>query len=431
MQKLKLLCGVLAAFALMVTVPAVAQSQPPGEIEAGFDIDSGWVRNHARQRGVIYSKAIIVPQAAWLRLRFDDVKLGSIRGKGQPTILRLTSLADGAEQRMNSKHVQQWQNTSAYFNGDAVLLEIVADPGAAPSRVLITSGTVGATDLGVTDSICGFIDDRELSTDPRVARRFPSGCTTWLIDDVNHCFLTAGHCASAMQVVEFNVPLSTGAGAPLHPGPEDQYMVDPASMQTNGGAGIGNDWAYFGCFPNSNTGLTPYEAQGAFFELATSMPLSQGQSIRVTGFGVVETPVATQWNWAQKTHTGPLVYIAGTRVEYQVDTTGGNSGSPVVDEATGKALAIHTHGGCGSGGNSGTSVLHGGLQLALANPQGVCALDPCTADLDGSGDVGFRDILLMIGAWGACGDCPEDIDHNGVVNLGDILMLVTAWGPCG
>ena len=27
----------------------------------------------------------------------------------------------------------------------------------------------------------------------------------------------------------------------------------------------------------------------------------------------------------------------------------------------------------------------------------------CPADLDGSGDVGFSDILQIIGAWGPCG----------------------------
>jgi V8-like Glu-specific endopeptidase len=430
MRKLMIMCSVLAAGALAVTGPAAAQSEPPGQDDVKVEIDSGWVQNQTRQRGVIYSTAVVVPDASWLRLHFDDVTLGSFHGKGRPTILRLTSLLDGAVQKMTSLHLEQWQNSSAYFNGDGVLLEIVADPSAAPSRVQLTDVAAGVVDLHVTESICGIVDDRTLSGDPRVARRFPSGCTAWLIDDPNHCFLTAGHCASAMTVVEFNVPLSSATGAPLHPGPEDQYVVDATSMQTNGGAGVGNDWAYFGCFPNTNTGLTPYEAQGDYFNLATSIPTAPGTSVRVTGFGTVTSPVPDTWNWAQKTHVGPLVYSAGTLVEYQADTTGGNSGSPVIDEATGLAIAIHTHGGCGSGGNNGTSVLHGGLQFALANPQGVCALNPCYEDLDQSGDVGFRDILLLIGAWGPCGSCPADLDHNGVVDLGDVFELIMAWGPC-
>jgi S1-C subfamily serine protease len=62
-------------------------------------------------------------------------------------------------------------------------------------------------------------------------------------------------------------------------------------------------------------------------------------------------------------------------VRYQVDTTGGNSGSPVFNEDTGEAIGIHTHGGCDySGGyNSGTAVHNSGLANALANPAGICA----------------------------------------------------------
>ncbi|MHC5115135.1 MAG: DNRLRE domain-containing protein [Planctomycetota bacterium] len=56
---------------------------------------------------------------------------------------------------------------------------------------------------------------------------------------------------------------------------------------------------------------------------------------------------------------------------------------------------------------------------------------PCPADLDGSGDVGFGDILQIIGAWGPCGvPCPEDLSGNGAVDFADILAVIAAWGPC-
>jgi hypothetical protein len=48
----------------------------------------------------------------------------------------------------------------------------------------------------------------------------------------------------------------------------------------------------------------------------------------------------------------------------------------VIWSGPGTAAAIHTHGGCSTSPgsfNSGTSVMHAGLQAALANPQGVCA----------------------------------------------------------
>ena len=76
----------------------------------------------------------------------------------------------------------------------------------------------------------------------------------------------------------------------------------------------------------------------------------------------------------QKTHVGPFAFFGGTNVQYTTDTTGGNSGSPVIFEDTGEAIGIHTHAGCNSGGgaNNGTGINHPGLQDYLANPQGVC-----------------------------------------------------------
>src|SRR5690606_4743604 len=138
-----------------------------------------------------------------------------------------------------------------------------AQPHTGDNRLMIRSAIAGpAQPLGV-DTICGPTDDRTLSSDQRVGRNQPTGCTSWLINDCNHCFLTAGHCAgSGLQVVQFNVPLSTSGGSLQHPGPQDQYAVDSGSLQSNGGQGVGNDWAYFGVFDNSTTGLTPHQANG-------------------------------------------------------------------------------------------------------------------------------------------------------------------------
>ncbi|MHC5115150.1 MAG: YncE family protein [Planctomycetota bacterium] len=70
-------------------------------------------------------------------------------------------------------------------------------------------------------------------------------------------------------------------------------------------------------------------------------------------------------------------------------------------------------------GDDGLSIVR------IVNP---CA---CPADLDGSGDVGFGDILQIIGAWGPCGvPCPEDLSGNGNVDFADILAVIAAWGPC-
>src|SRR5690606_24711131 len=253
-------------------------------------------------------------------------------------------------------HIREWRNTSAYFNGDAVLVELLAFPGTGDSVVRMSEVTAGLPPVE-PDSICGPTDDRLPSEDPRAARLLPIGCSGWIINDCNHCFLTAGHCTSPMDTVQFNVPLSTSTGGLRHPGPEDQYSVDPASMQSNGGLGVGNDWGYFGVHPNSTTGLTPYEKQGQSFEIVAVAPPvgSPAQPIRITGFGTTGTGVPREWNQAQKTHVGPYFAKTGTQLQYQTDTTGGNSGSPVIDDSTGMAIGIHTHGGCSTtSGNSGT-----------------------------------------------------------------------------
>jgi sugar lactone lactonase YvrE len=73
-----------------------------------------------------------------------------------------------------------------------------------------------------------------------------------------------------------------------------------------------------------------------------------------------------------------------------------------------------------------------GLDLAVA-PHAVIAFlaGQCTADLDGSGDVGLSDLIAVLTAWGPCaGPCPADIDGSGVVEFADVLAVIGAWGPC-
>ncbi len=57
----------------------------------------------------------------------------------------------------------------------------------------------------------------------------------------------------------------------------------------------------------------------------------------------------------------------------------------------------------------------------------------CPHDLDNSGDVGVKDLLFLLGAWGPCpkkGDCLADFDNSGDVGVKDLLILLGAWGPC-
>jgi Trypsin-like peptidase domain len=415
------LAATVACLTMSAALPAFAQgdANPPTpwlqSKDVGVNADSGLVWADADEQ-VVFSTDVVVDGAPWLRLRFDEAMLAGTPGTPDGAYLRITAHLDGAVQFLDAVHVAQWRNTSAYFNGDAVTIDLVAFKGTGPSRLVITSVIAGVQPVGV-ESICGATDDRVLSDDPRAARILPIGCTGWLIDDCQHCMLTAGHCQGGIGVVEFNVPLSDPEGGVIHPPPEDQYAIDPTSLQGNGGQGVGDDWAYYGCFPNANTGLTPAEAQGDVFELADVQPPVQGQNIRITGYGSTSPPVPNEWNLVQKTHAGPFVTSNGSLVQYQTDTTGGNSGSPVIDDSTGLAIGIHTHAGCSldGGANSGTGISHPGLMAALADPHGICQCPGLAFQFpDGLPDfvdpAGGTTLLVSVGADGGL----QPVDGTGM-----------------
>jgi hypothetical protein len=54
----------------------------------------------------------------------------------------------------------------------------------------------------------------------------------------------------------------------------------------------------------------------------------------------------------------------------------------------------------------------------------------CPGDIDRDDDVGFRDLLMLLSAWGACSGCPEDFNADGTAGFADLLLLLANWGPC-
>ncbi|MBC8200479.1 MAG: hypothetical protein H8E86_00420 [Planctomycetes bacterium] len=344
--------------------PAISQEIVP------FRVTSGTVQNRSKKDSTIFRHLVAFDGADSMQIQFGETSLPT------GTMLRLTSILDGAVQHHRAETLQQWQNKSAWFNGSMVVVELVAEPNTPKANVSITS-VAYLYNTGDERSICGPTDDRELSDVARCARAMPIGCTAWIIDDANHQFLTAGHCSTNgyfdINTVEFNVPLSSSSGAYMHPGPEDQYATDATSFQ-HGYSGIGDDWGYFGCFPNTETGLTHFQAQGGEYYITSMPPSVSNQEIDITGYGTVSNPVSPTWNGVQKIHIGPYMVRSGTAIGYATDTSGGNSGSPVLNLATGEAIGIHTNAGCTSGGgnNWGCGMNNTGLQNALANPLGVC-----------------------------------------------------------
>jgi hypothetical protein len=71
------------------------------------------------------------------------------------------------------------------------------------------------------------------------------------------------------------------------------------------------------------------------------------------------------------------------------------------------------------------------LEITVVSDMGVDAtVVERVADVNGDGDVGFGDVLALIGAWGPCAACVEDLDGSGDVGFGDLLVIIAGWGPC-
>lgn len=143
---------------------------------------------------------------------------------------------------------------------------------------------------------------------------------------------------------------------------------------------------YFGTHINSNTKLPAFKAQKNWYKLSKELKRtpSLNSTLEIIGYGVTRSPNQDK-NQVQQVHRGPLSHIVEKQkqkwrspklwsLHYQVDTTGGNSGSAILNTETGEAVGIHAYAGCtqGRGSNSGMFIGHEKLQKALAWPRGVC-----------------------------------------------------------
>ena len=378
-------CAALVASSLFTQIQT-------SEVYRPHVIDSGHitVRSDVEGPDVVWSKVVREPDASWLRLNFSAVQMDD------RSILRVESLHDGAVQRLNTGHLVEWQNTTAYFNGNAVRIELIAGPGSS-SRIRL-DGVWTQAEPGLATSIC-FDDERQESSDPRLARLMPILCTGFLINDPGRNFITAGHCSentSLLNVAQFNVPASDVVGSPLHPDPIHQYSIDTQSIQNSPVTEQGEDWTHFACFRNTESNLKPWQAQGAWFQLATSTEPADQRTLRILGYGDVESPLPPELSWMQKRSEGIFLFSFAYSLSHNCDTMGGDSGSPIIDAATGKVLGVHTNGGCTSAGgfNSGMWVTRPELIAAISNPQGeaipevdfvLTLVDPVPDRIDAAG----------------------------------------------
>ncbi|MBN2492532.1 MAG: hypothetical protein JXQ29_16915 [Planctomycetes bacterium] len=340
-----------------------AQPDPVQNFVAPIVLRSGVHANPSAIEQMVWQQPVQIPGAASLKLHFTTLDLpGSSR-------VEITSFRDCGTQTLDARLRRHWFPHSAYFNGDAVLVRLFA--GAYTSGVSLEADgvEVGLPPAGNVDSICPPTDDRVLSSDRRVGRLMPAGCTGFLGTSLGLVF-TAGHCSGTIaQLIEFNVPLSGSSGAPNHPPPEDQFPL----VLNLGGISNPNacDWAVY--VPGTNhLRQTPLQRQNGTFTLATQLPAASS-TLRITGYGMHLTQ--PNWSQAQKTTTGPLVATGSGPcgpylLRYQVDSISGDSGSPVIEERGGTVIGIHSGGDCAGslGANQGSAITNADLQRILQNP---------------------------------------------------------------
>gem|GEM_PF-5647305 len=238
-----------------------------------------------------------------------------------------------------------------------IYLDFLFDKKSIPPKEILskTVSKVNSAQNFCTD------DGRALSNDSAVCRFFiqPNGLGGSGFILFNGKIATAGHVASSIgsgSVIEFNVPLSEEDGTRKRSSADDQYAVNVSSItsQTVHDNGLGDDWAVISVYANSNTGLMPKEAQGAYFYVEQNNAF---QSVRVTGYGEDDGT----YNKVEQTMSGLNDGSSGNVVKYKVYTQGDNSGSPVINEANGKVVGIHTNNNCSNGNNEGTSFLNSSL----------------------------------------------------------------------
>ncbi len=356
-----MLARALAGFGVAIAMTALAQE--PRTLR--LDIDSGDVRApRSAEPDIVFSTPVHCPGASWVRVKFGPSTLAGDAAAAGATI-RITGQEDGAVQFLTAESLKRWGFTSAYFNGDRVTVDLIGFPGSGPSRVRIEGAEAGVAGAGA-GTLCG--DPGEPSGDSAVGRVLPEGRTAFLINDANRMLLSSG-AVGAGSVVQFNIPGANPDGSLRHPSPMDQYPVDAGSVQHAAG------WAYFGVFPNANTGLTPAQVQNSYHRLALAVP-AQGEGARVVG----QTSASDAGDYTVEDHT--LVHAARAA----------DLGAPVIG-ASGEVLAIHTASACDSpsGRSTAVSIDHPALRRALANPRGVCASGsaaPANGTLFGVGDAG-------------------------------------------
>ncbi|MCG8405781.1 MAG: trypsin-like serine protease [Phycisphaerales bacterium] len=309
-------------------------NRPYPEPEA-YQHDSGTKASLIAATATVHDHEVIVEDAVWLRIHFSEVQLE----KG--SFIRMTSVQDGEVQELDAAGLAMWSNASAYFNGNAVLVELVAEPGTSRNRFVIdkvASKRTGAVQIrggGGQCGICGGSDDRVPSSEVWTGRLAPGGCTA-SVWNAESCLVTAGHCVAGANAVHFNVPNSNPNCIVNQPPIADQF---PITNVLSSNFGPGDDWAVMTTGTN-NLGQTIFQRYGEFRPIASS-PGVVGQQCELTGYGVDLTCTLSE---TQQTASGPITSVFAASYRFGIDLRGGNSGSALM--LNDEIIGIATHCPC-------------------------------------------------------------------------------------
>ncbi|UCD37676.1 MAG: T9SS type A sorting domain-containing protein [Fidelibacterota bacterium] len=393
------------AFFLIISSATAQQPKFPFTREPYY-VNSGVHDGQAgltADQNIAYRELISIPDAPWIRLRFQSYDLGSgkverdtsksVNHSEERSYILITSIEDGGKQRLDAESLPEWHMHSAYFNGGEVEVELHLAPKDRGVYFEIDEILAGENQnlqsQKKTITICGNDDRVSDTTSAAIGRVLAivngdtiAWCTGYIASNGSH--LTAGHCFYEAQdsliILEFHVPPSDPNGTPNFSEPENQYPINLShyTYHDDGPNEVGDDWGIFECNRNSNTGKLPVEVQQAFYRLSYD---SYPDTVRVTGYGIDNDPVGQPggpcpW-WiddcnedSQTRQTDSGEFLDEDRqgdsdvvIEYEVDTWSGNSGSPVLNEHPDSlfSIGIHTTGGCNPAqneGNIGTGFEH-------------------------------------------------------------------------
>lgn len=239
--------------------------------------------------------------STFMRLYFSGTQLG------KESYLLLEAM-DGAQQRLTGEDLENWNFSSAYFNGNTVKVSLFSAAGEL-NKVVITSIKVSDGEFASGNgkntggrqnkpSQTAAANSNPLSYDelPHAAAvgRFTNGDhsygTGWIAP--NGAIVTSRDNVWDViyaddDIIEFNIPPSASYGTVTHPDPSDQYPVKHRShtygwinfdFKRKHGYNIANEeenswsatWGILEALPNS-TGLRPGERQQQFFRIAPNL----------------------------------------------------------------------------------------------------------------------------------------------------------------